>query len=255
MVSPNQLIALPLQEAIQYGPLSTPSSCSDNTLSQPTPLLIGLSQTSPSRIPEWSVWQNTGQHKAKQEEFNGGGASAFVSTAYDHPSKTSDDVLGGHNTADRPEHDDDDSGDEPSTASSTSSSGSDDASGSIMGKCHYYCSHDDNDDNNNHCHCNTTNNNATISSTPCAAPTTINHCSPSLVVPITSPNGCTQFTMSPLLQENHPTGISVSLMIHLVMTTVVPTRYNSHSTNPTVMAWYCHPLLVDSINTWSGSCQ
>ena len=236
-------------------PLSTLSSRSNDTRSHPMLLLIGLNQTSPSRIPERLVRQNEGQHKVKQEEFNGGGASAFVSIADKQRSETSNDVLGDCNTADRPEdNNDDNSGSEASTASSTSSSSSDDASGSVMDGRQYSGSSDDNDDNDNHCHCNTTNNNGTVSSTPCTTPTTINHCSPSLVVPITSPNGCTQFTMSPLLQENHPTGISVSLMIHLVMTTVVPTRYNSHSTNPTVMAWYCHPLLlVDYINTWSGS--
>ena len=59
----------------------------------------------------------------------------------------------------------------------------------------------------------------------------------------------------PTILENCPTGISVSLTILLVMITVIPTRYNSHSTNPTVMAWYRHPLLVDSINTWFGSCR
>ena len=235
-------------------PLSTPSSRSDNTHSQPTPLLIGSKQTSPSRIPERLVRQNEGQHKAKQEEFNGGGAFAFVSIVNKDQSKTSNGVLGERHTADSPEHDDDDgSCNEASTVSSPLSSSSDDVSGSVMDERHYYCSSDDNDNNDNHCHCDTTNNNGTVSSTPCATPTTINHCSPSLAVPITSPNGCTQSTKDPPLQENHPTVNSVSLTIHLVTITIIPARYNSHSTNPTVMAWYHHPLLVGSINTWSGS--
>ena len=164
-------------------------------------------------------------------------------------------MLGDCNTADRPEdNNDDDSGNEASTASSETNSSSDDASGSVMDGCQYSGSCDDNDDNNNHRRPNTTNNNGTVSSTPCATPTTINHCSPSLVVPITSPNGCTQSTRDLPLRENRPMGISVLLTILLITITVVRTRYNSHSTNPTVMAWYCHPLLVDSINTWSGSC-
>ena len=199
MVSLNQLTTPPLQEAIQYVPLSTPSSRSNDTRSQPMLLLIGLNQTSPSRIPERLVRQNEGQHKVKQEEFNGGDAFAFVSIVNKDQSKTSNGVLGERHTADSPEHDDDDddSGNEPSTASSTSSSGSDDSSGSVVDERQYSGSRDDNDNNDNHHRPNTTNNNGTVSSTPCATPTTINHCSPSLVVPITSPKGCTQSTKEP----------------------------------------------------------
>ena len=170
MVSPNQLTTPPLQEAIQYMPLSTPSSHSDESPSQqPTLLSIGSKQTSLSSIPERSVRRNKGQHKAKQEEL-GGGASASVSFVDKQRSETGNDVLGGHNAADRPEHDDDDSGDEASTASSTSSSSSDDASGSVMDERHYSGSSDDNDDDNDHHpHGNTTHNNGTVLNTPSIA--------------------------------------------------------------------------------------
>ena len=115
-----------------YMPLSTPCSHLDDTLSQPTPLSIGLNQTSPSSIAKRLVRRNKLQHKVKQEEFSGG-ASVSVSVADKQRSKTSNDVLGDRNAADRPEdNNDDDSGNEASTASSSLSSSSNDASGSVM---------------------------------------------------------------------------------------------------------------------------